>query len=250
MAKLKTASSADEPRPNKSFTSPGSPKKPGLSDKKDYSKENKNKDYMYNKAASKDRKPEPKDPDYEKFKSDYLSKSNKSGAYHGYQAPDGSWHGHPHSESAIKAHYKWSKMSNEEKKKTRERNDAAKQIAKKPKTEEHTAPNVKPKSTGPMPGDRDLYNKPKANSLPPKPKTNPNEHKPYQKPKDQYNRSMGPLSKKMEDQKKSIKVVALKKKTPESVAADKQKAKDAKKPASRARATGSGIKKTAKKKDN
>lgn len=146
MAKLKTASSADEPRPNKSFTSPGSPKKPGFPDKKDYNKENKNKDHIYNKAASKDRKPEPKDPHYEKFKSDYLSKSNKSGAYSGYQAPDGSWHGHPHSESAIKAHYKWSKMSNEEKKKTRERNEAAKQIAQKPKTEDkHTNTNVKPK---------------------------------------------------------------------------------------------------------
>jgi len=225
MAKLKTASSADEPRPNKSFTSPGSPKKPGLPNKKDYSKENKNKDYMYNKAASKDRKPEPKDPHYEKFKSDYLSKSSKGGPYNGYQAPDGSWHGHPHSESAIKAHYKWSKMSNEEKKRTRERNDAAKQIAQKTKTEDkHTNTDVKPKSTGPMPEKS--------------------------KKEDQYNRSMGPLSKKMEDQKKSIKVVALKKKTPESVAADKQKAKDAKKPASRARATGSGIKKTAKKKDN
>jgi hypothetical protein len=228
MAKLKTASSADEPRPNKSFTSPGSPKKPGLPDKKDYRNKEQNRDYMYNKAENKPRKPEPKDPDYEKFKSDYLSRS-KGGIYYGYRAPDGSWHGHPGAESAIKAHYKWSKMSNEEKKKTRERND---HISQKTKTEDkHTAPNVKPKSTDPMPGEH---------------------KKPYQKPKkeDQYNRSMGPLSKKMEDQKKSIKVVALKKKTPESIAADKQKAKDAKKPASRARATGSGIKKTAKKKDN
>lgn len=57
----------------------------------------------------------PVDKEYEAFKSDYL-KRDLSGRYHGYQAPDGSWHGHPASESAIKAHYKWSKMTVDERK--------------------------------------------------------------------------------------------------------------------------------------
>ncbi len=57
----------------------------------------------------------PTDKDYESYKNDYL-KSAPSGRYNGYKAPDGSWHGHPQSESAIKAHYKWSKMNPDQRK--------------------------------------------------------------------------------------------------------------------------------------
>ena len=98
-------------------------------------------------ASSSSQKKE--DPDYEKFK-----KGHKvpEGRYSGYQAPDGSWHGSPGSESAIKAHYKWSKMSPSERKQHKERHDEQKRaMQKSPKPDykiKEGDPKPKPKNPG------------------------------------------------------------------------------------------------------
>ena len=87
-------------------------------------------EYEYKSESIKKRKPDSsqkkEDPDYEKFKKDYKA---PNGRYNGYKAPDGSWHGSPGDESAIKAHYKWSKMSRDERDKVRDRNERNRQMS-------------------------------------------------------------------------------------------------------------------------
>ena len=129
---MKTAvASPDEGPDKKKYGIPPKDKK-GLPKKNEYKYESK---HLY---KSGDREKKKEDPGYEKFKRDYKA---PEGRYNGYKAPDGSWHGSPGSESAIKAHYKWSKMSPDERKKTRERNESEHQMAGR----KISAPKDKPK---------------------------------------------------------------------------------------------------------
>jgi hypothetical protein len=142
---------------------------------------------------------EKSDPDYDKFRADYL-KHAPSGRYNGYQAPDGSWHGHPASESAIKAHYKWSKMSADERKAHTERRKKEQYNLKKAPDRDSHRP-VKPKES------------PKES-----PKTTPSERPSFNKRTEDHE-SM--LKKHMAKKSASVKIVANKVKT----AADKEKEK-------------------------
>lgn len=118
---VKTAiSSPDEGPKKKGYGIPEKDKK-GLRPKNDYNSMNKTKQVGH---APKKKE----DPDYEKFKKNYKA---PEGRWNGYQAPDGSWHGSPAHESAIKAHYKWSKMGPEERKKTRQQNNDRSTMSKK-----------------------------------------------------------------------------------------------------------------------
>jgi hypothetical protein len=130
---MKTAvASPDEGPDKKKYGIPPKDKK-GLPKKNEYKYESKT---VY---KSGDREKKKEDPDYEKFKRDYKA---PEGRYNGYKAPDGSWHGSPGSESAIKAHYKWSKMNPDERKKARERNESEHQMSGR----KISAPKDKPKT--------------------------------------------------------------------------------------------------------
>lgn len=150
------------------------------------------------------------DPEYDKFKKDYLKeKSHLNGkGYHGYQAPDGSWHGHPLSESAIKAHHKWSKMTREQQQKHTERQKKDRFMMQKQSDKQH--PHEKPGSP-----KKDWDHKKKKPGY-------PTDH----------------LFSEMAKKKDSVKVEPLKKKTTESVLKEKMEAKEKlkkKSPTSRAR---------------
>jgi hypothetical protein len=87
------------------------------------------------------------DLDYEKFKQDYIKHKSHldKQRYNGYQAPDGSWHGHPLSESAIKAHHKWSKMTREQQQKHTEREKQHRNMMNKRPDKQHEQQLPKPK---------------------------------------------------------------------------------------------------------
>ena len=180
----------------------------GIPDKDSRKKEaQKPKAYEYTSKAKKDphAKKEKPDPDYEKFRADYL-KHAPNGRYNGYQAPDGSWHGHPASESAVKAHYKWSKMSADERKAHTERRKKEQYIMKKAPDRDRHKPPVKPKESPKEPS-----------------KTTPSERqKPSFNKRTEDHESM--LKKHMAKKSASVKIVANKVKT----AADKEKEKASK----------------------
>jgi hypothetical protein len=118
---MKTAvASPDEGPDKKKYGIPPKDKK-GLKKKTEYNYTNEN-----IKKRTSDSYQKKEDPDYEKFKKDYKA---PEGRYSGYKAPDGSWHGSPGSDSAIRAHYKWSKMNPDERKKARERNESQHQMS-------------------------------------------------------------------------------------------------------------------------
>ena len=181
----------------------------GIPDKDSRKKEaSKPKPYEYTSKAKKDpHAKEKSDPDYDKFKADYL-KHAPSGGYNGYQAPDGSWHGHPASESAVKAHYKWSKMNADERKKHTERRKKEQYNMQKAPDRDRHKPAVKPKESSKEPR-----------------KTTPSERE-RQKPslgkRTEDHESM--LKKHMAKKSASVKIVANKVKT----AADKEKEKASK----------------------
>ena len=119
---MKTAvASPDEGPDKKKYGIPPKDKK-GLGKKTEYEY----KSESINKKRKSDAPQKKEDPDYEKFKKDYKA---PEGRYNGYKAPDGSWHGSPGSESAIKSHYKWSKMSRDERDKVRQRNESERQMS-------------------------------------------------------------------------------------------------------------------------
>jgi hypothetical protein len=130
---MKTAVASPDDGPNKKKYGIPEKDKKGLPKKNEY-------DY-HSKQVSKsgDREKKKEDPGYEKFKKDYKA---PEGRYNGYKAPDGSWHGSPGSESAIKAHYEWSKMGPDQRKKARERNNNDHQMSGR----KISAPKDKPKT--------------------------------------------------------------------------------------------------------
>jgi hypothetical protein len=131
---MKTALAAPDDGPDKKKYGIPDKDKKGLKKKTEYNYTNES-----IKKRTSDSYQKKEDPDYEKFKRDYKA---PEGRYNGYKAPDGSWHGSPGSESAIKAHYKWSKMNPDDRKKARERNESERQMSGR----KISAPKDKPKT--------------------------------------------------------------------------------------------------------
>jgi hypothetical protein len=136
---MKTALAAPDDGPDKKKYGIPPRDKKGLKKKTEY-------DYK-SESINKKRTPDSsqkKEPGYEKFKKDYKV---PNGRYNGYRAPDGSFHGSPGDESAIKAHYEWSKMGPDERKKKKERNESEHQMSGRkismPKDKPKTKPDPK-----------------------------------------------------------------------------------------------------------
>lgn len=118
---MKTAvASPDEGPDKKKYGIPPKDKK-GLGKKTEYDYKSES-----SKKRTSDAPQKKEDPGYEKFKKEHKV---PDGRYNGYRAPDGSFHGSPGSESAIRAHYKWSKMNPDERKKARQRNESEHQMS-------------------------------------------------------------------------------------------------------------------------
>jgi hypothetical protein len=132
---MKTALAAPDDGPDKKKYGIPPKDKKGLGKKTEYEY----KSESINKKRPSDSSQKKEDPGYEKFKKDHKV---PEGRYNGYRAPDGSFHGSPGSESAIRAHYKWSKMNPDERKKARERNESEHQMSGR----KISAPKDKPKT--------------------------------------------------------------------------------------------------------
>lgn len=142
---MKTAVASPDDGPNKKKYGIPPKDKKGLGKKTEY--EYKSESIKKRPSDSSQKK---EDPGYEKFKKDYKA---PDGRYSGYKAPDGSWHGSPNSESAIKAHYKWSKMNPDERKKHKQRTEQEHQMAGR----KISMPKDKPKpKSDQVPVDRDV----------------------------------------------------------------------------------------------